>query len=145
LDHPAAAVLTGLDRLSSMLNTYEIATLAYVLLDVEAGVATIARAGHLPPVLIDPEDGLNRFVDILEREAAAHGDDLETMATEVLAAAASAERGSPASGPPWAARRNESLQTASKEPPFRSEGGLAQLPHDVQDLAQAAKSSGGRS
>ncbi len=140
-DPSPAAVLTGLDRLGSMLDTFEIATLAYVLLDVEAGVATIARAGHLPPLLIDPEgrarlleaggspplgtpasrrpeaqvevrpgstfvlytdgiveeratglDSLNSFVGIVERAASAHGDDLETMATEVLAAATSPER-----------------------------------------------------
>ncbi|MGZ4494217.1 MAG: PP2C family protein-serine/threonine phosphatase [Nocardioides sp.] len=54
-DPSPAAVLTGLDRLSSMLDTYEIATLVYVLLDTESGVATVARAGHLPPILIDPE------------------------------------------------------------------------------------------
>jgi hypothetical protein len=50
-----AAVLTGLDRLHSMLEVDEIATVAYVLLDVESRVARIARAGHLPPILIDPE------------------------------------------------------------------------------------------
>lgn len=140
-DPSPAAVLTGLDRLSSMLDTYEIATIAYVLLDVETGVATIARAGHLPPLLIDPEgrarllevggspplgvpdghrpeaqvdvcpgsmfvlytdgiveeratglDGLNGFVATVERAAGSYGDDLETMASEVLAATFSPER-----------------------------------------------------
>ena len=54
-DPSPAAVLTGLDRLHSMLEVDEIATVAYVLLDVESRVARIARAGHLPPILIDPE------------------------------------------------------------------------------------------
>jgi hypothetical protein len=54
-DPSPAAVLSGLDRLHSMLEVDEIATVAYVLLDVESRLARVARAGHLPPILIDPE------------------------------------------------------------------------------------------
>jgi serine phosphatase RsbU (regulator of sigma subunit)/anti-sigma regulatory factor (Ser/Thr protein kinase) len=54
-DPSPAAVLSGLDRLHSMLDVDEIATVAYVLLDAETGVARMARAGHLPPVLVDRE------------------------------------------------------------------------------------------
>ena len=50
-----AAVLAGLDRLAeTMLRGDEIATLVYVLLDQRTGTALLARAGHLPPVLVDP-------------------------------------------------------------------------------------------
>lgn len=54
-DPSPAAVLVGLDRLHSMLEVDEIATVAYVLLDLESCVARVARAGHLPPILVDPE------------------------------------------------------------------------------------------
>ena len=54
-DPSPAAVLSGLDRLRSMLDVDEIATVAYVLLDAESGVARVARAGHLPPILVDRE------------------------------------------------------------------------------------------
>jgi serine phosphatase RsbU (regulator of sigma subunit)/anti-sigma regulatory factor (Ser/Thr protein kinase) len=54
-DPSPAAVLSGLDRLHSMLEVDEIATVAYVLLDAESGVARMARAGHLPPILVDLE------------------------------------------------------------------------------------------
>lgn len=52
-DPSPAAVLRGLDRLHSMLEVDEIATVAYVLLDAETGTARMARAGHLPPILVD--------------------------------------------------------------------------------------------
>jgi serine phosphatase RsbU (regulator of sigma subunit) len=54
-DPSPAAVLRGLDRLHSMLEVDEIATVAYVLLDAETGTARVARAGHLPPILVDGE------------------------------------------------------------------------------------------
>ncbi len=54
-DPSPAAVLKGLDRLHSMLDVDEIATVAYVLLDAETGTARMARAGHLPPILVDAE------------------------------------------------------------------------------------------
>ncbi len=54
-DASPAAVLVGLDRLHSMLEVDEIATVAYVLLDLESCVARVARAGHLPPILVDPD------------------------------------------------------------------------------------------
>jgi serine phosphatase RsbU (regulator of sigma subunit)/anti-sigma regulatory factor (Ser/Thr protein kinase) len=52
-DPAPTAVLRGLDRLHSMLDVDEIATVAYVLLDAETGTARMARAGHLPPILVD--------------------------------------------------------------------------------------------
>jgi len=52
-DPAPAAVLRGLDRLHAMLDVDEIATVAYVLLDAETGMARVARAGHLPPILVD--------------------------------------------------------------------------------------------
>lgn len=55
VDPSPAAVLNGLDRLTKLLDTDEIATVAYILLDVETSTARIARAGHLPPILVDPE------------------------------------------------------------------------------------------
>ena len=54
-DASPAAVLVGLDRLHSLLEVDEIATVAYVLLDLESCVARVARAGHLPPILVDPD------------------------------------------------------------------------------------------
>ena len=47
-------MLNGLDRITQDLDPYEIATVAYVLLDVENARATVARAGHLPPLIVEP-------------------------------------------------------------------------------------------
>ncbi len=52
-DPSPVAVLNGLDRLTQDLDPFEIATVAYVLLDLDAGVARLGRAGHLPPLLVD--------------------------------------------------------------------------------------------
>lgn len=141
-DPSPAAVLTGLDRLSTTLHTNEIATLVYVLLDVQAGTAKVARAGHLPPILVDPEgratfieagaspplgipsverveatvevpagsllvlytdgivedrptglDRLETFRTMVAQRVAQNPDDLEAVATDVLADAAPAQRG----------------------------------------------------
>lgn len=54
-DPSPAAVLKGLDRLHSMLEVDEIATVAYVLLDAQTGTARMARAGHLPPILVEAD------------------------------------------------------------------------------------------
>jgi serine phosphatase RsbU (regulator of sigma subunit) len=61
-DPAPAAVLRGLDRLHSMLDVDEIATVAYVLLDAGTGTARVARAGHLPPILVD-DDGARLLED----------------------------------------------------------------------------------
>jgi hypothetical protein len=49
------AVLTALDEVALDLDADEIVTLTYVLLDLPAGRAQVARAGHLPPVVVDAE------------------------------------------------------------------------------------------
>jgi serine phosphatase RsbU (regulator of sigma subunit) len=61
-DPSPVAVLNGLDRITLDLNPYEIATVAYVLLDVESARATVARAGHLPPIIVEP-GGRARLVE----------------------------------------------------------------------------------
>ncbi|MGZ4652245.1 SpoIIE family protein phosphatase [Oryzihumus sp.] len=55
VDPSPAVVLQALDRVTLDLDPDEIATMAYVLLDLGTGVARIARAGHLPPLLVDPD------------------------------------------------------------------------------------------
>lgn len=55
VDPSPAVVLQALDRVTLDLDPDEIATMAYVLLDVGTGVARIARAGHLPPLLVAPD------------------------------------------------------------------------------------------
>jgi serine phosphatase RsbU (regulator of sigma subunit) len=47
------AVLTALDEVALDLDADEIVTLTYVLLDLPAGRAQVAPAGHLPPVVVD--------------------------------------------------------------------------------------------
>ena len=53
-DPAPAAVLHGLDRLTRELDVDEIATIAYVLVDLRSATARVARAGHLPPLLVSP-------------------------------------------------------------------------------------------
>jgi serine phosphatase RsbU (regulator of sigma subunit) len=55
LDPAPAAVLSALDDLNMELGDDEIVTLVYVLVDPRRGVARVARAGHLPPLLVHPE------------------------------------------------------------------------------------------
>ncbi|MGE5763949.1 MAG: SpoIIE family protein phosphatase [Mycobacterium leprae] len=52
LDPDPAAVLAGLDRLAATFPPDEIVTLAYLVLDPATGSVSIARAGHLPPMLL---------------------------------------------------------------------------------------------
>jgi len=52
LDPEPAAVLAGLDRLAASFDDDEIVTVVYLLLDPAQGVAHIARAGHLPVLLV---------------------------------------------------------------------------------------------
>jgi serine phosphatase RsbU (regulator of sigma subunit) len=54
LDPSPAAVLTALDDLNIELGDDEIVTMTYVLVDPVRGVARVARAGHLPPLLVHP-------------------------------------------------------------------------------------------
>ena len=55
VDPSPSVVLTAMDRVTQDLAPDEIATLAYVLLDLSTGEARIARAGHLPPLLAAPD------------------------------------------------------------------------------------------
>ena len=48
-------VLDALDRVTLDLDPDEIATVAYILLDLDTCVARVARAGHLPPLLVTPD------------------------------------------------------------------------------------------
>ncbi len=55
LDPAPSAVLAALDSVNLELAEDEIVTMAYVLLDPGRGVARVARAGHLPPLLVRPD------------------------------------------------------------------------------------------
>jgi GAF domain-containing protein len=55
IDPSPAVVLDALDRVTLDLDPDEIATVAYVLLDLDSCVARVARAGHLPPLLVTPD------------------------------------------------------------------------------------------
>ncbi len=61
VDPSPEAVLNALDGQSIGLEDGRIATLVYVLLDIAAGTAQVARAGHLPPLLVST-DGVGTFV-----------------------------------------------------------------------------------
>ncbi len=140
-DPSPAAVLNGMDRLAETLDPDEIATVVYVLLDVDQSVARVARAGHLPPILVDPEghatllegggspplgspvserledevavasgstfvlytdgivedrvtglDRLPEFIQTVERVVAAHGQDIDQVAKELLAQTSDPQR-----------------------------------------------------
>jgi serine phosphatase RsbU (regulator of sigma subunit)/anti-sigma regulatory factor (Ser/Thr protein kinase) len=54
VDPEPAAILSGLDQLAMAFPPDDIATLAVVALDVETGTATVANAGHLPPLVFAP-------------------------------------------------------------------------------------------
>jgi serine phosphatase RsbU (regulator of sigma subunit) len=55
LDPSPVAVLRGLDEVLEGLTEGDVfATVVYVLLDLDAGTAEIARAGHVPPLLLTP-------------------------------------------------------------------------------------------
>jgi serine phosphatase RsbU (regulator of sigma subunit) len=55
IDPSPAVVLDALDRVTLDLDPDEIATVAYILLDLDTCVARVARAGHLPPLLVTPD------------------------------------------------------------------------------------------
>ena len=63
IDPSPAAVLEALDRVTLDLDPDEIATVAYVLLDSATGVARVARAGHLPPLLVTPDGAVTPVYD----------------------------------------------------------------------------------
>ena len=61
LDPSPQRVLAGLDELTHELDIDEIATVTYALLDRSTGALGIARAGHVPPLLV-PRRGRARYV-----------------------------------------------------------------------------------
>jgi hypothetical protein len=63
IDPSPAVVLDALDRVTLDLDPDEIATVAYVLLDSATGVARVARAGHLPPLLVTPDGAVTPVYD----------------------------------------------------------------------------------
>ncbi|MFE7760361.1 SpoIIE family protein phosphatase [Streptomyces sp. NPDC057438] len=64
LDLPAAELLSHLDDIATSLGDADtLATCLYVVCDPRRGLCEISRAGHLPPVLVDP-DGTAVLLDI---------------------------------------------------------------------------------
>jgi anti-sigma regulatory factor (Ser/Thr protein kinase) len=54
VDPDPAAILSGLDQLATGFELDDIVTLVIVALNVQAGTAVIANAGHLPPLVFAP-------------------------------------------------------------------------------------------
>ncbi len=54
IDASPAVAVDALDRVTLDLDADEIATVAYILLDLGTCDARVARAGHLPPLLVTP-------------------------------------------------------------------------------------------
>ncbi len=63
VDPEPAAVAAGLDLLAAELAEDQIVTLVYLLLDPATGEGSIARLGHLPPLLV-PAVGEPRVLDV---------------------------------------------------------------------------------
>jgi serine phosphatase RsbU (regulator of sigma subunit)/anti-sigma regulatory factor (Ser/Thr protein kinase) len=63
VDPEPAAVAAGLDLLAAELAEDQIVTLVYLLLDPATGQGSIARLGHLPPLLV-PAVGQPRVLDV---------------------------------------------------------------------------------
>jgi anti-sigma regulatory factor (Ser/Thr protein kinase) len=63
VDPEPAAVAAGLDLLAAELAEDQIVTLVYLLLDPATGEGSIARLGHLPPLLV-PAVGQPRVLDV---------------------------------------------------------------------------------
>ena len=61
--HDAATTLELVDRFASNLGEVAMATAGYAVVDKDRGVVRYACAGHLPPVVIDP-DGRARAVEV---------------------------------------------------------------------------------
>jgi serine phosphatase RsbU (regulator of sigma subunit)/anti-sigma regulatory factor (Ser/Thr protein kinase) len=55
VDPDPAAILTGLDRLAVSFALDDIVTLVIVALNASTGAATVANAGHLPPLVFSPD------------------------------------------------------------------------------------------
>ncbi|HVN13218.1 MAG TPA: SpoIIE family protein phosphatase [Kineosporiaceae bacterium] len=62
VDPEPAAVAAGLDLMASELAEDQIVTLVYLLLDPATGQGSVARLGHLPPLLVPPR-GEPRVLD----------------------------------------------------------------------------------
>lgn len=60
---PPAALLHHLDEIAQELTTAQFATCVYALCDPASRLLTVARAGHVPPVLVTP-DGTSRLLDL---------------------------------------------------------------------------------
>jgi GAF domain-containing protein len=58
-----ADVLTQMDGAVTRLEQAQITTAAVAILDIDARTLTIASAGHLPPLLLHPDEGA-RFLDV---------------------------------------------------------------------------------
>ncbi|MYT26805.1 SpoIIE family protein phosphatase, partial [Streptomyces sp. SID7760] len=56
LGHPPHTLLSNLDRLLLMHHPGWTATLCIVLIDLEGRRVHVANAGHLPPLLMPPDD-----------------------------------------------------------------------------------------
>jgi serine phosphatase RsbU (regulator of sigma subunit) len=63
LDLPPDQVLRHLDDVAQEMGEYSLATCVYCVYDPVAQRCTIANAGHIPPVLVDP-DGFAELLDI---------------------------------------------------------------------------------
>ena len=61
--HPPDGVVERLNRLALSLGVRQMTTLAYAHLDLDAGRARVVSAGHLPPLLREP-DGETRMLDV---------------------------------------------------------------------------------
>ena len=55
VDPDPAAILSGLDQLATSFALDDIVTLVIVALNAATGVATVANAGHLPPLVFSPD------------------------------------------------------------------------------------------
>jgi len=61
--HPPAQVVELLNRMFATMRPTKLTTLAYLVLDPEGAEFTLVSAGHLPPIIVDP-DGRARVLEI---------------------------------------------------------------------------------
>ena len=61
--HPPGMVVELLNRLFAAERPTKLTTLAYLVLDPEAGEITLVSAGHLPPIVVGA-DGVGRLLDV---------------------------------------------------------------------------------
>ncbi|MEV6650931.1 SpoIIE family protein phosphatase [Streptomyces sp. NPDC051219] len=64
LDLPPAQLLRNLDDLAQRLGEHYLATCLYAVYDPIAGELQMANAGHIPPVLVQAEDGRSRLLEL---------------------------------------------------------------------------------